>query len=362
MKIGIYDPYLDTLGGGERYMLTIASVLSKDHDVFVCWHDRQILTKARERFGLSMGNVKIAPNIFKVRLPLYRRLISSRKYDLIIFLSDGSIPVSLAGETILHFQFPVDWVNGATLTTKLKLKRIAAVICNSRFTKQHIDKTFHVKSNILYPPCGIVQEKQIDLTLKRNIVLTVGRLNQLPDGSSFKKHEILIQAFKKMLDAGLRGWEFVIATSSLPEQIKYLDTLEEQTKGYPIKVMRQLAFGEITKLYLLSKIYWHGTGFGVDSVKHPEWLEHFGITTVEAMSGGCVPLVFNAGGQKEIVTEGGNGMLWSSEDELIHKTKEVIDNYRLWHSMSRNAIERAHDFSEEKFRDQLLNILSLKKE
>jgi len=36
-------------------------------------------------------------------------------------------------------------------------------------------------------------------------------------------------------------------------------------------------------------------------------LEHFGITTVEAMAAGCVPLVYDSGGQAEIVSSGYNG-------------------------------------------------------
>jgi len=30
MRAAIYDPYLDTLGGGERYCLTVAEILLKN--------------------------------------------------------------------------------------------------------------------------------------------------------------------------------------------------------------------------------------------------------------------------------------------------------------------------------------------
>ena len=33
MKVALYSPYLDTFGGGERYMLAIAEILSKKGDV-----------------------------------------------------------------------------------------------------------------------------------------------------------------------------------------------------------------------------------------------------------------------------------------------------------------------------------------
>ena len=35
MRIGIFDPYLDTLSGGEKYMLSIASCLVQEYEVFI---------------------------------------------------------------------------------------------------------------------------------------------------------------------------------------------------------------------------------------------------------------------------------------------------------------------------------------
>ena len=35
MRIAIYTPYLNTLGGGEKYMLTVAAILAEENDVDV---------------------------------------------------------------------------------------------------------------------------------------------------------------------------------------------------------------------------------------------------------------------------------------------------------------------------------------
>ncbi len=59
MKIGIYDPYLDDLGGGEKYMMTIASCLSKDHDVSIFWDSKKDLEELVERFSLDISNLKL---------------------------------------------------------------------------------------------------------------------------------------------------------------------------------------------------------------------------------------------------------------------------------------------------------------
>ena len=64
MKIGIFDPYLDDLGGGEKYMMTIAQVLSEKHDVSVFWDNKFDLDGLLKRFSLDLSKVKITPNIF----------------------------------------------------------------------------------------------------------------------------------------------------------------------------------------------------------------------------------------------------------------------------------------------------------
>ena len=61
---------------------------------------------------------------------------------------------------------------------------------------------------------------------------------------------------------------------------------------------------ELLELYSRASLFWHAAGHGQDDRRHPERLEHFGITTVEAMAHGAVPLVFPAGGPAEVVADG----------------------------------------------------------
>src|SRR5207247_4766844 len=94
------------------------------------------------------------------------------------------------------------------------------------------------------------------------------------------------------------------------------------------------------RLYEESSLYWHATGFGTDSELEPEKQEHFGITTCEAMSMGCVPVVIRRGGQPEIVEHGRSGYLWNSEDELERYTWLLTENEALRQQVALNAIER----------------------
>jgi glycosyltransferase involved in cell wall biosynthesis len=71
---------------------------------------------------------------------------------------------------------------------------------------------------------------------------------------------------------------------------------------------------------------------------------------VEAMAAGAVPIVYNAGGHREIVKNGENGFLWGSIHELIKKTSELIPVKK---SISKNAVESAQKYSYANFENNI---------
>ena len=74
MKIGFYSPYLDTLGGGERYLLTLAAHWSQKDQVEVFWDDPGLKEKMKKRFGLDLEKVTFSPNLFSPRTSFANRL------------------------------------------------------------------------------------------------------------------------------------------------------------------------------------------------------------------------------------------------------------------------------------------------
>lgn len=362
MKVGIYDPYLDTLSGGEKYMLTAAACLSRENDVTIFWDDPSIIGIARNKLHINLDRATVKPNIFSAKFPFFKRLLETKAYDALIILSDGSIPVTLAKKTILHFQFPVEWVKGDGLVTKIKLLKAGTIICNSEFTKKFIDKKFNINSKVLYPPCIFGNDikkfsSQKEGEKKKNIILTVGRYSPLSNGNSIKKIEVMIGVFRQMVDNGLKNWQFTAAVSSLKENEKYLDELEDMVKSYPVKIIKNINFNELNKLYMDAGIYWHAAGFGENMEEHPERAEHFGITTVEAMAHKVVPVVIEKGGQPEIVEDGVNGFLWETKEELIQKTKRLMIDGKLREQMANLARKKSLQFTVEKFCKELQKII-----
>ena len=356
MKIGIFDPYLDTLGGGEKYILTAALCLAKEHKVSIFWdvNDTPDFKKrAKERFGFDFDNVNFTSNIFSPKISLFNRIQKVREYDYIIYLSDGSIPLTLTKNLIIHFQFPVEWINGQSLKTKLKLLQIKQIICNSKFTKSFIDKKFGIESIVVYPPVNIVKPQGE----KENIILHVGRFGIDLEGENYKKQDVMIEAFKRMGEKSIKDWKFVMVISVTDKDKTKVEKLRNITRGFPIDIIENPDKYTLWQLYRKAKIYWHASGFGEDLQIHPQKAEHFGIATAEAMGAGAVPVVISAGGQLEIVKDGESGFLWNTIEELIQKTNMLMQNNRLLEEVSRNATKRAKIFSNERFCKQINKII-----
>lgn len=356
MKIGIFDPYLDTLSGGEKYMLSITSCLVPENEVFIFWDkdkETEIKQASLRKLGIDLSSVKFYKNIFSKSVSTLSRFLESRKFDAIVYLSDGSIPF-IGTKLYIHFQFPTEWINGNSLKSKIKLIFAKKIFCNSYFTKGFIDKKLHIKSEILHPPVNLQVVKNIK---KENIILHVGRFDVNSHESNYKKQDVMIDVFKKMVDRGLVGWKLRLIIGVREEDEGKLSKLKEKAKGYQIEFLENISNQELWMNYSKAKIYWHASGFGEDLLKHPEKAEHFGISTVEAMGAGAVPVVIKAGGQKEIVADGESGYLWDTLEDCIRKTNSLIQDQKLWQEVSINAKKRARKFAGERFCRELKKII-----
>lgn len=338
MKAAIYDPYLDTLGGGERYVASFAKVLlDLGWKVEIEWGDITIKEALSKRFGIDLKDAGIVKDIKR-----------GDGCDLCFWVSDGSIPTLRARRNFLHFQVPFHHIGGNNLLNKMKLIRIDKIICNSVFTKKIIDHEYGVESIVVYPPVDTVKIKP---KRKENIILSVARFSSLLQS---KGQDVLIKAFRKLVDGGLTDWKLVLAGGIEIGVGDYIEKLENMAKGYPVEIIKSPDFITLRELYGKSKIFWSASGFGEDEEKNPEKVEHFGITVVEAMAAGAIPVVYNAGGHKEIVTDGADGYLWNSIGELVKKTEvSLVDRTTL----SRSAIAASEKYNYANFKAHIEALL-----
>jgi glycosyltransferase involved in cell wall biosynthesis len=73
------------------------------------------------------------------------------------------------------------------------------------------------------------------------------------------------------------------------------------------------------------------------------------MTTVEAMAGGCVPVVIDRAGQREIVRHGLDGLRWTSPGQLMAFTGRLAAEDGMRARLAANAVARAQEFSDAAF-------------
>ena len=356
MKIGIYSPYLDTVGGGEKYILTIAEVLSREHQVDVLLDKNlfdigieSIKKRVDKIFSLDLSKVNFIITPLGRGSNILDKYFFLKRYDYFFYNTDGSMFYSTARNNIVHFQVPFENTSTKGLKGKLKLSSWKMAIYNSRFTKDIVEETWPIKGIVVYPPVSVESIKPLK---KRQYILSVGRFAA---HTKSKKHEVLIEAFKKLSDnKNAKGWSLHLAGGVLKGHEEYFSALIESAKGYNIKFYDNVSYSELVNLYGSSSIYWHAAGYGETDPKN---FEHFGITTVEAMAGGSVPVVINLGGQKEIVDQNESGFLWNTIAELIDYTTELVEDKNLRSKLSKNAISKSKNFSKDRFEDHILNLI-----
>lgn len=355
MKIAIYSPYLDTLGGGEKYMMTIAEIFSSDHvvDVLLDRHladlgGDDLKDELSKRFNLNLKTVKFIFAPVGENSSFISRTFFLNNYDVLFYLTDGSIFFPTAKKNILHIQSPLVGQPAKNIWGKLKLKGWDLIIYNSKFTESHSKKNWPLRSQVIYPPVDVEKLKSLQ---KKKYIVSVGRFfGYLKD----KKHEVLIRVFKELFQKGsIKDWSLHLVGSAGKGDKEYLDQLRSFAKGIPIEFYPNLAYVDLVKLYGESSIYWHAAGFGEND---PINMEHFGISTVEAMAGGCVPIVIAKGGQTEIVENSISGYLWETLEELKQFTYKLINDDDLRRKIARQAIKRSKIFNKNKFKESILKI------
>lgn len=389
LKAAIYDPYVDTLGGGERYCLSVAEILLKNkYKVDIFWSGNEdIISIAEKRFNLNLEGLNVVPDIFGLvpkKIDLIEennlKIIHSRprpslnliqkiknifikykvlsQYDLLFYLSDGSIPLLFSKNNLLHVQVPFVYTENYLnkFLNSIKVKFISKVICNSQFTSKFLNNFPKEKINVLYPPVDV--EKFSSSENKENIILSVGRFDNILNA---KKQDVLIEAFKKICQNNRQlDWKLILMGGShdLPEKNHYLTHLKKLASSLPIEFIVNPDFTELREIYSKSKIYWHAAGFEVDEYLHPEETEHFGMTVVEAMDSGLVPLVVAKGGLTEIVTESVNGFTWQTIEQLVAKTQLLLATPTDLKELSKVAHSSSQVFSKENFESKFLSLIS----
>jgi glycosyltransferase involved in cell wall biosynthesis len=359
-KIGIYNRHMNAMGGGEKLTLAVAEYLSLQHDVSLFCTEPVDVSRLEEFFAIDLSRVKLVTLTRAGRLPtLVSKLRGNtaaavvqhdyeqlRQLDLDLFINNsyatGIVCPSERG--ILMCMFP--HANAA----REVVESYQTIVAISEYTAEWVQRRWKRSSEIVYPPCddmGPADNKQ-------KIILHVGRFTADSDQDErhHKGQALLLATFKQMSQLHRTGWELHLV-GSVGSEKQFAESLVKEANGLPVVFHFNAAREEVRDLYRKAAIYWHATGYAVDAEQYPGKQEHFGISTVEAMSAGAVPVVYAGGGQKAIVLDGVNGYWWNQLDELVRKTQTLAADDDLRSRMAQHAIHLSKRFSREAFVQQL---------
>jgi GT2 family glycosyltransferase len=157
----------------------------------------------------------------------------------------------------------------------------------------------------------------------RRTVLTVGRFFT---GGHNKRQDVVIEAFRRITADADHGLELALAGAihPSPEGRNRFHELQRQAAGLNCAFYPNIGRADLAQLYARSAVLIHAAGFGVDPDEFPERLEHFGITPVEAASFGCIPVVYGAGGPREVVEKLGTQTAFSTVEECAEMVTALL--------------------------------------
>ena len=171
----------------------------------------------------------------------------------------------------------------------IKMMLNSTVLTNSEFSRKAIFKTFDVDSIVLHPPVDVdIFRKACLASNKRDDSLLV--ISRIHPG---KRIENAIH-LAKLLHQNKVGTCMNIVGNMPPDGIEYFNYLSDLVRHYGLKDFVRfkinVRFDRLLDLMRKSKVY-----------VHPLPGEPFGMSTVEGMSAGIIPVVPDIGGHTEFV-------------------------------------------------------------
>ncbi|MFH0896538.1 MAG: glycosyltransferase [Candidatus Bathyarchaeota archaeon] len=182
------------------------------------------------------------------------------------------------------------------------------LISNSGFNKCLIKKTLNRESNVIYPP----------IDLKRIAISDCEKGDCVAVGSRYLPEQGL--DIVPILASRLKGVKFTLIGTASDKSLKLIDDIKRKCGELGVSDRVNILFNQPFSIYCstlsASKVY-----------LRPLPSESFGISIIEAMAAGCVPLVRRGSGSwVDILDEqdGKYGFSFDDADEAILKISKIV--------------------------------------
>jgi glycosyltransferase involved in cell wall biosynthesis len=360
MRAALHSNQLRVAGGGEKYLLSLYEVLSRSTPYRPeLWSTTRPERESVARLGVSLPYDELQWH------PVPEGTIVRGTSHLDLFVSMHSIPPwSRATHSIAIVQFPFrDYRVRLPLRPETRravlgpwyrrcLRQYDQIWCYSDYVRGFIRDYYDREAAVVYPFAERIDEHPA--VARTRSIVAVGRFIPM------KRHHILIDAFRRLLDATpeARSWHLHLVGGAPVSGIAdgYLESLRLLAADLPVTLHVDLPRTDLERIYAAGSIFWQAAGYGADAT-HPEMFEHFGITTVEAMNFGLAPLVLDAGAQPEVIGNGKFGCTWQSPEELVALTADLIRDPQALAALQARASDGGRRYSKQAFESRVLSLL-----
>jgi alpha-1,2-mannosyltransferase len=318
MKILVVHPYFREVGGAEQVFLhTVDALTEKKKEVTILSelpkHDGEFKEISKE----NVLNIPYdAPNFKLKKVQAYQKLLWQvfaknrlRKRigtaELEILTQDVMFLLNVGKRKVAYVHYPENiWhLENANkrflniwkifympllLYMRQQVKKIDVIFCNSEFTKKAIMRKWGREAKVIYPPVDV---ENFSPAKKEDFIVTVGRFVRT------KNYELIVEVAKRIPQL-----KFIIIGRKQEHDTYYQKI--KKSKPSNLILATDLSTAEMSSLLSKARLYLH-TMIG----------EHFGISVVEAMASGCIPIVHNSGGTREVI--GNFGYIYNDLDECI---------------------------------------------
>jgi GT2 family glycosyltransferase len=349
-RVGVFNPYWHTLGGGEAHALNIASCFTDFGFVELISTSDFDVAEMGAYFGVATD--KFIKRIVKEMTPDI-----TADYDYFINSCYRSTVVSKAARSFYLVSFPQPHA-------RLEFLKSYTFVANSKYTQSWMFRYWgkcNFASEILYP---VIDDKFfLDLSepvRKDPIILSVGRFAST---GHIKNQLETAQAFRAFMERNedKAHWKLMLIGSV--NDRAYLGSVEAALEGLNHEIITDADFDVVLDSYKRAAIYVHASGIGQSKTDAPELFEHFGIAVAQAVGSGCVPIVFDHAGPAEIVTDTGHGYTYATVDEMVEMLESVTTLYDTGALAANNIYETLSNagriYDEASFRANITRIRNL---
>jgi alpha-1,2-mannosyltransferase len=367
MKVLLVHPRLSVKGGGERVAIhSILAATKAGHEVSLLSEEFDEAS-FEDFYGCSGLFDKVERSYYPAFKPvlgtrflLYQRLIyhwlrirkavSRYSFDIVLSTQDIGYVPSTRAPVVQYCYFPEYFSHLQTDSSspiwrlyyrparayyRNRVRRVEVFLSVSDFTKGFVEKMWGRDSKTVYPPCPVEAFSEFSRVQSReNLVVTVGRI--VPE----KRFHLFVE-----LARILPKTRFVAIGSLSDERSAYYEWLKTTAPENVSFVLSPLRKARDFLGQAMAYV-------------HCAENEHFGITIVEAMAAGCVPIVHDSGGPREIVSHD-VGFRWRDVHTAARQIAALAEDDNLRRELSTASSIRAKQFRPEVFESEMTNVLRM---